>query len=597
MSSRLKFASAVVLLAGCGDEYASSVLEDPVNQEENTSALVDPTAPRPGATGFEMTRAEASVLYRTLYLPSFGVPMNFTGNSAQCIAGAVDANYRKATLNRLNFARQLVRIQPVVEDPLLSIDAQAAALMMVANWSLSHYPPDTWKCYSAQGAYGASSSNLGLGMNGPDAIGAYLGDGGSGNVDVGHRRNMLDWGLASVGIGDVPGSNALFVFGRFVSPPASVKAVAWPPAGEIPWDIMPSTARWSFSQDGVKFDNATVDVRNIDGEVIPSTVISRAPWYGQPAIVFSVPSIPLRIDPYAWRQPLYTVTITNTPQGSVPAVQTYTVRPFDVDPAPLSLGNRTFYAGRSMNVGALPTTVKLATVFTNPIVITGPATDADKTPGSVRIQNIKPNSFDIMFHEWNYLRDDKHGTEIVPFAVFESGRTSVNGKAMEAGRTTVRNNVNSNGLNWFYQAFSQPMPTVPVIAANLSSKNGTDAAVVRVRMVSKNGFYVGLQEEEKLASSAHVDETVDWVAVENGTDTGGIKASRLAVTHVPVPIAVPANSIVLASMNSTLGWDTAVPRLAVGAHDALSLYLEEEQSRDAELNHTAETLGVMTIAP
>jgi hypothetical protein len=102
-------------------------------------------------------------------------------------------------------------------DDVYSGKAQQAALMMSANGQLSHNPPPSWLCYTAEGAQAAGSSNLYLGRFGPAAITGYVYDAGSGNYAVGHRRWILYPQTQRMGTGDIPpvggarSSNALWV--------------------------------------------------------------------------------------------------------------------------------------------------------------------------------------------------------------------------------------------------------------------------------------------------------------------------------------------------------------------------------------------------
>jgi hypothetical protein len=76
-------------------------------------------------------------------------------------------------------------------DETLNQRAQQAAMLMSANGQINHAPPSTWSCYSASAADAAGKSNLGLGINGPDAVEGYVAEPGASNSSVGHRRWLL----------------------------------------------------------------------------------------------------------------------------------------------------------------------------------------------------------------------------------------------------------------------------------------------------------------------------------------------------------------------------------------------------------------------
>lgn len=86
-----------------------------------------------------------------------------------------------------------------------SADNQQAALLMIANGQLNHYPPPSWTCAStnAAGVAAASKSNIALGMYGADSIDGYMVDPGSGNAAAGHRRWILYPYTMKMGTGGV----------------------------------------------------------------------------------------------------------------------------------------------------------------------------------------------------------------------------------------------------------------------------------------------------------------------------------------------------------------------------------------------------------
>ena len=75
--------------------------------------------------------------------------------------------------------------------------------MMSANNSFSHTPPDTWTCYTANGAQAAGASNIALGTYGPLSVDAFMRDSGGGNQIVGHRRWFHYSRAISMGTGDI----------------------------------------------------------------------------------------------------------------------------------------------------------------------------------------------------------------------------------------------------------------------------------------------------------------------------------------------------------------------------------------------------------
>jgi len=149
--------------------------------------------------------------------------------------------------------------------------------MMSVNKSLSHSPPQSWTCYTSNGATAAGSSNIALGAAGPRAIALYIKDPGVNNTAVGHRRWILHPPRSSFGIGSVGGAtrdaNVLWVFAGTSSRP-STDIVAWPPRGFVPYQLV--YPRWSFSlnsEPGADYSQATVSMVE-DGVPINLIIVS-----------------------------------------------------------------------------------------------------------------------------------------------------------------------------------------------------------------------------------------------------------------------------------------------------------------------------------
>jgi uncharacterized protein YkwD len=71
--------------------------------------------------------------------------IGWTGSVAACDPGTISAQVKQESIERVNAYRSLAGVPAVVvEDPALSVPAQAAAMMMKANAALDHNPPTTW---------------------------------------------------------------------------------------------------------------------------------------------------------------------------------------------------------------------------------------------------------------------------------------------------------------------------------------------------------------------------------------------------------------------------------------------------------------------
>lgn len=233
--------------------------------------------------------------YETDYLISSPPQINWTGSCASCDPGTTSPEFRQAVLRRINYFRAMAGVpDDVVFSEESNLKAQAAALLMSVNRSLSHTPPESWTCYSDLAYEGASSSNLYLGINGWEAISGYMRDPGSSNDFVGHRRWILYPQTQVMGSGDVPAtgpypaSNALVVFSENMwdpRPDTRDDFVAWPPPGYVPYPVIFTS--WSFSFPGADFSETVVSMSR-EGEGLTITQAPIKNGYGENTIVWQV---------------------------------------------------------------------------------------------------------------------------------------------------------------------------------------------------------------------------------------------------------------------------------------------------------------------
>ena len=243
-----------------------------------------------GFTVSPNVRSSVVSFYENVYLPTFSVPIGWTGNPATCAAGSTSQDYIDASFDLINYYRAMVELPPVVNDTSKNASSQEAALMMSVNNSLSHSPPMGWQCYTSAGATAAGSSNLALGAAGPRAVDLYIRDPGSGNSAVGHRRWILNPPRASFGIGSVGGAtrdaNALWVFAGTTSRP-STDIIAWPPRGFVPYRLV--YPRWSFSLNSApnaNFSAASISMQENGVPVVLNIVSSSTNGYGDNTLVW-----------------------------------------------------------------------------------------------------------------------------------------------------------------------------------------------------------------------------------------------------------------------------------------------------------------------
>jgi hypothetical protein len=302
-------------------------------------ALVPPTFVAPKAA-FVPTidtshRGEVVANFYSRFLPGDAVAMQWSGSVVGCNAGTTSPVYAQATLDRINYYRAMGAVPDnVVPSAALGASDQQAALMFSANGQLSHSPPTTWTCYTAQGAQAAGNSNIALGAAGPDAIDLYMSDSGSNNTAAGHRRWILFPRQTTMGTGSVDqwsqgfAANGLWILdtGTWTTPPTFPNGYSWPSAGYFPYFLLPSSEkRWSFSFAGANFGAAMVSVTR-GGNALNVIQEAVENGYGDNTIVWQMPGVPLTA-PSA--DTAYQVVISNVVIGGVPRTFSYSVTVID----------------------------------------------------------------------------------------------------------------------------------------------------------------------------------------------------------------------------------------------------------------------------
>ena len=235
-------------------------------------------------------------------------------------------------------------------------------------------------------------------------------------------------------------------------------------------------------------------------------------------------------------------------------------------------------------------TVSFDAVIENAVVVMGPMTFNGGQPGTTRIRDVTDTGFQFQIDEWSYL-DGYHIQENIGWlAISEGSHTLSTGQTIVAGTQSV--STGFTGVD-----FGQELGEA-VVLAEVSSVNEDEAVTTRIRRVDENGFEVRLQEEE--AGGAHVAETVSWIAMETGASEGldvFVTADQLghAADSFEFNSSFDSAPVLLADMQSTDGGDTATVRMKAISDTGVSLFIEEEKSRDSETWHTNETAGYVAM--
>ncbi len=213
------------------------------------------------------------------------------GSVENCEPGKLSAEMQATFLQRLNYCRRVAGVPDKCElRASLNEKCQAAALMMTANYDLSHLPPEDWQCYTPAGAIGAGNSNLSLGYSGPSALLGQLEDDGENNYFVGHRRWILNPSRKVFGHGSTSSAMALWALGGessnyddVITREFETQYICWPPEHYFPSALYAS--RWSFSLRSADFSKSTVEIYQ-EGVQLEVIVLENNAGYGMNTVVW-----------------------------------------------------------------------------------------------------------------------------------------------------------------------------------------------------------------------------------------------------------------------------------------------------------------------
>lgn len=286
----------------------------------------------------------------------------------------------------------------------------------------------------------------------------------------------------------------------------------------------------------------------------------------------------------------FTYTVSD---GSLSATGTVTVTVNEV-----STSAEVGFSGIAADVTHVWKTVNLPVDFTDPVVVAGGSTRRGGHQGTVRVRNVTSNSFEIRFQEWDY-RDGWHTTEDIGFLVVEAGTHYLSDGTQIVASTIDLTNESTRTLT-FETAFTG----TPLVLGQVMTDNDSGAITERMRNVTSSNLRIQLNEEE-VADGVHATETIGVIAIDRGqADADGLSLNAVVtgntVTHGNTTvnfgsIGGTASPVILSDMQTRDGGDAATVRHRSSTSTSVTVFVEEEASRDSELNHTTEIVGVLAL--
>lgn len=242
-------------------------------------------------------------------------------------------------------------------------------------------------------------------------------------------------------------------------------------------------------------------------------------------------------------------------------------------------------------------TVNLSNNYTDPVIIFSPLSANGADPAVVRVKNVTANSFEWQIEEWDYLGSGSHATEEVGYVVLEAGTYNLSG-----GKTMIAGNINSSDSFTKIYFDTEFKSDIPVIVTQTVSANDPIVAVARLNNVTYDSFEIRLQSQESL-SKKHGDERVSFIAIDPGTynELGVIKAGSTGETVTEEWYSldfgtISSKPLFVGAMQTFKGGDTAGLRIKDLTESSVNIKVEEEKSKDEEVNHVKENIGYILFS-
>lgn len=284
--------------------------------------------------------------------------------------------------------------------------------------------------------------------------------------------------------------------------------------------------------------------------------------------------------------------------GVAPSVSTPS--PDRVAAPPISPDGNAIGEYGTLNLNQKWQTVSLDDAYINPVVIVSDPTLKGSDPATIRLRNVTQNTFQISLQEPNY-KDGTHTNESVSYLVMEAGDWELtDGTRISAG---IQNSTRLTPQG-FNKVDLTGFESAPTVLSQVQTFNGGDWVTTRTTGQTSSGFKLAMQEEESLNQGGHAQETIGWLAVDQGTASDGdtlLQGGTTSRSHnhnrskVSFKADFDAAPSLIAKLGSFYGSDTANLRLDAITSNSFGVGVQEEQSLDGELNHTNESVSFLAL--
>ena len=196
-----------------------------------------------------------------------------------------------------------------------------------------------------------------------------------------------------------------------------------------------------------------------------------------------------------------------------------------------------------------------------------------------------------------------HTQETFSFLVLEQGVWELSdGTVIEVGITTTDATTKSN---WHDITFNHDFSGTPIVLTQVQTDNDATFVRTRQRQATQNGFQVALEEEEAYLNTGHGAETIAWLAISPGqgnwdgnTFMAGNTGDQVTHRWHTLDFGHTFNNApnFLGNIAGYDGGDSSGLRYRNLRNGRVEIMIEEDTSKDSEINHTTEDVNFFAIA-
>jgi len=260
--------------------------------------------------------------------------------------------------------------------------------------------------------------------------------------------------------------------------------------------------------------------------------------------------------------------------------------------------------GMITNLTHVAQTIPLNRGYKNPVVFAQSASNNESQAAIPRVANVQSNQFTIYLAE-STNSDRTHAHETVTYVVLEAGRHLLpDGSSLEVGKVNTSKSVGNRLANsWESVSFTERFAETPVVLSQVQTTNGAGFLKTRYLATSASSVLLALEQEEAV-TTASVEETVGYLALDQGTGTWNRMRYDAGVTANAVTQSLYTHSFatsfsqspsLLTSLSTYDSGDNANVRYANVTSRGVQLKIEEESSFDSETVHTTEAISYLAI--